>query len=86
MNLSLFKPKKDQCDVCVQYEEGNMDKEAYDRHIKLKDMAHRQKDIRQGNVRRRRINCGINNGSGSSTVGSSTQGQHTVLQNYTSFP
>lgn len=45
MNLSLFKPKKDQCDVCVQYEEGNKDKEAYEKHIKLKDMARRQKTL-----------------------------------------
>ncbi|KAM3585556.1 uncharacterized protein V6R79_020739 [Siganus canaliculatus] len=45
MNLSLFKPKKDQCDVCVQYEEENMGKEAYERHIKVKDMARRQKAL-----------------------------------------
>lgn len=45
MNLSLCKPKNDQWDVCVQYEEGNMDKEAHERHIKLKDMACRQKTL-----------------------------------------
>ena len=44
MNLSLFKPKKDQC-VCVQYEESNKDKEAYEKHIKLKDMARRQNTL-----------------------------------------
>lgn len=49
MNLNLFKPKKDQCDVCVQYEEGNKDKEAYEKHIKLKHMARRQtKETRKG--------------------------------------
>lgn len=31
--------------MCVQYEERNIDKEAYERHIKLKDMARRQKTL-----------------------------------------
>lgn len=43
MNLSLFKPEKDQDNVCVQYEEGNMDKEAYVK--RMKDMTRRQKTL-----------------------------------------
>ena len=43
MNLGLFKPKKDQCDVCCQYEEGNIEQADYERHLKLKDMARKEK-------------------------------------------
>ena len=45
VNLNLYKPKKDQCDVCVQYEEANMSREDYENHIKLKDMARREKTM-----------------------------------------
>lgn len=42
---------------------------------------HAGKQRKQGKVCRRRVDCGFNSGSWISTVGSSTQGQCTVLQN-----
>ena len=44
MNMSLYKPKKDQCDTCCQYKEGNLAREAYDKHIELKNQARAQQD------------------------------------------
>ena len=33
LNLSLYQPKKDQCDTCCSYEAGNMDEETYQEHL-----------------------------------------------------
>jgi hypothetical protein len=44
MNLSLFKPKKDQCDVCVGYETKNVNEEEYTNHIRRKDVARAEKE------------------------------------------
>ena len=43
MNLSLFKPKKDQCDLCVGFKVGNVDQDAYCEHIKRKTDARQAK-------------------------------------------
>ncbi|ESO97058.1 hypothetical protein LOTGIDRAFT_174665 [Lottia gigantea] len=43
MNLSLFKPRKDQCDLCCSYEVGNVDEEQYNQHIQRKNAARSEK-------------------------------------------
>lgn len=42
-NISLFKPRKDQCDLCCSYESGNIEKELYEQHIARKEEARQQK-------------------------------------------
>lgn len=37
--ISIFKPRKDQCDVCVSYKMGNVSEETYRIHILKKDEA-----------------------------------------------
>lgn len=44
MNLSLFKPKKDECDVCIAYKTKNLGDEEYRDHIMKKDEARLEKD------------------------------------------
>ena len=36
LNLSLYQPKKDQCDTCCGYEAGNVDEETYQEHLRRK--------------------------------------------------
>ena len=43
-NLSIFKPKKDQCDVCVGFETGNVDREVWEAHQQLKIEARVEKE------------------------------------------
>ena len=43
LNFSVFILRKDQCDVCVGEKHGNVSKEKYDLHIKLKDEARDEK-------------------------------------------
>lgn len=43
MNLGIFCPKKDQCNICVAYTAGNIDAQEYAKHIALKDAARKQK-------------------------------------------
>lgn len=43
MNLSLFSPKKDQCDVCVGYETKNISEEIYQQHVLKKEEARNEK-------------------------------------------
>lgn len=42
-NLSIFVPKKDQCDTCYVFKAGNVSKEEYDKHINEKDVARSEK-------------------------------------------
>lgn len=44
MNLALFSPKKDQCDLCCSYKVGNVNQEIYNRHIQEKNIARREKE------------------------------------------
>ncbi|KAL4714224.1 hypothetical protein ACJJTC_009576 [Scirpophaga incertulas] len=37
--ISIFKPRKDQCDTCVSYKEGNLDEATYQTHILKKTEA-----------------------------------------------
>ena len=32
LNMSLFSPKKDQCDVCCSYKVGNLEEQDYEKH------------------------------------------------------
>lgn len=42
--ISIFKPRKDQCDTCVAYKEGNLSEDAYNFHIVKKDAARTAKE------------------------------------------
>lgn len=44
LNLSMFSPRKDQCDLCCSFEAGNISQEVYDHHIKEKDLARIEKE------------------------------------------
>ena len=41
--ISLFMPKKDQCDTCVSYKEGNVSEEEYQAHTARKNRAREEK-------------------------------------------
>lgn len=42
-NLSIFSPKKDQCDLCCQYKVNNLPEEEYQNHISRKNQAREEK-------------------------------------------
>jgi len=42
-NLSLFTPKKDQCDLCCSHEAGNADEGEYETHLLRKELARLEK-------------------------------------------
>lgn len=44
MNLSIFSPRKDQCDLCCSYKVGNVPKEVWDDHISEKNRARSEKE------------------------------------------
>ncbi|KAK9870199.1 uncharacterized protein LOC115884776 isoform X2 [Sitophilus oryzae] len=48
LNLSLFHPKKDQCDVCCSHKTGNITDEEYAQHVLKKDRARKEKDTDKG--------------------------------------
>lgn len=43
-NIALFRPKKDQCDICMAYQHGNIEEAEYSSHQKRKSEAREQKD------------------------------------------
>jgi len=43
MNLIIHHPRKDQCDVCSQYEAGTLEQEVYGFHVNEKDRARLEK-------------------------------------------
>ncbi|KAK6186042.1 hypothetical protein SNE40_008154 [Patella caerulea] len=43
MNLSLYVPKKDQCDTCIAYQTKNISEEEYNSHIEKKEAAREEK-------------------------------------------
>lgn len=45
LNLSLFKPKKDECDVCISFKSKNITEEEYHQHIQKKDEARHEKEL-----------------------------------------
>ena len=44
MKISLFQPRKDQCDICFMYKNGNFEKENYEKHISKKNLARSEKE------------------------------------------
>lgn len=48
--LSLFRPRKDQCDVCVSHKAGNMTDDDYLRHINRKNRARQEKEYDKENA------------------------------------
>lgn len=48
LNLSLFHPKKDQCDDCCSHKTGNITDEEYAQHVLKKDRARKEKDTDKG--------------------------------------
>lgn len=44
-NLALYIPKKDRCDICVQFEAGNYEQGKYNMHVKNKDRAQHEKSL-----------------------------------------
>ncbi|XP_030754481.1 uncharacterized protein LOC115881209 isoform X2 [Sitophilus oryzae] len=44
LNLSLYRPKKDQCDTCTGYSVGTIKEEQYSLHINRKKMARAEKE------------------------------------------
>ncbi|KAK7102050.1 hypothetical protein V1264_020337 [Littorina saxatilis] len=45
MNIAIFKPRKDQCNLCLSYKYGQVSKEEYDTHIKRKVEAQTEKKL-----------------------------------------
>lgn len=43
MNLGIYKPKKDQCDLCYAYKNKNIEEEVYQAHIEAKERAREEK-------------------------------------------
>ncbi|CAH1108134.1 unnamed protein product [Psylliodes chrysocephalus] len=43
-NIFVYKPKKDQCDVCIGYKTKNVSQRNYETHIKRKDEARKEKE------------------------------------------
>lgn len=43
MNLAIFHPRKDRCDVCVKFEVGNLPEAEYLLHVNKKNMAQNEK-------------------------------------------
>lgn len=43
MNIALFRPKKDECDICVGYRTGNINEQDYQRHVSMKEKAREEK-------------------------------------------
>lgn len=44
MNISLYKPKKDKCDVCCSFETNNINEMDYKNHLERKDRARKEKE------------------------------------------
>ncbi|CAG9763518.1 unnamed protein product [Ceutorhynchus assimilis] len=44
MNLALFRPRKDQCDICFKYKNGNLSEMDYSEHINMKNSARKEKE------------------------------------------
>lgn len=48
--LSLFRPRKDQCDVCISHKSGNITDDEYSAHIDKKNRARREKEYDKENA------------------------------------
>lgn len=45
LNLSVFRPRKDLCDLCISAKEGNISPEEHAMHINEKDLAQNEKKV-----------------------------------------
>lgn len=45
LNIDIFQPRKDQCDLCFSHNLGHVDDETYNKHIEEKNNARREKEI-----------------------------------------
>ena len=45
MSLALFQPKKDQCDICVAHNTGNLSDEEWEFHLSKKEAARKEKAL-----------------------------------------
>lgn len=43
LNLGIFQPRKDQCDLCCSFATGNVTEDVYNEHVKNKDLAQQEK-------------------------------------------
>lgn len=53
LNIAIFKPRKDMCDTCVEYESGNLPKVQWEKHIKEKERAQEEKRKDKENAERK---------------------------------
>ncbi|XP_030752314.1 uncharacterized protein LOC115879560 [Sitophilus oryzae] len=44
MKIAIFSPRKDQCDVCFMFKNGNVPEEDYQKHIEAKNTARAEKE------------------------------------------
>lgn len=44
MKISLYQPRKDQCDICFMHKNGNVSQEDYEQHISRKNLARSEKE------------------------------------------
>ena len=51
LNLSLFRPKKDQCDLCISFKVGNTSEDLYKHHIEKKNTAREEKATDKENAK-----------------------------------
>lgn len=57
MNLALFKPRKDQCDLCCGYKMHQIEESVYQDHILAKDHARKEKDLDKKKAEDQAIYC-----------------------------
>uniref|UniRef100_A0A6P7GR70 Uncharacterized protein LOC114345767 isoform X3 n=1 Tax=Diabrotica virgifera virgifera TaxID=50390 RepID=A0A6P7GR70_DIAVI len=56
-NLALFKPRKDQCDLCCGYKMQQIEEIIYRNHILAKDLARKEKDLDKKKAQDQAIYC-----------------------------
>ena len=56
-NLALFKPRKDQCDICYSYKLGQVNQDLYNNHMVTKNSAQEEKLRDKNNAEENNIYC-----------------------------
>lgn len=54
-NLSLYQPKKDQCNLCIQHENGNFSHEAWQQHVPIKEKIRQEKHYDKEKTKRNEL-------------------------------
>lgn len=57
-NLSLVSPKKDRCDLCIEYEEGNLYQTVAETYRKQNKIKRRERMIKRKPVSNNALHCG----------------------------